>query len=229
MSFQSVREAITRQCEQIAAANPAFTDVRFTPHDFRRLFATELVNNGLPIHIGAKLLGHLDLATTQGYVAVFEEDTVRHHYQDFLARRRTLRPADEYGPVAANEWSEFEEHFDKRKVELGNCDRPYGSPCQHEHACIRCPMLRINPATLPRLAELETDLETGRDRASAEGWLGEIEGIDLTLRLLREKQATAERISADSATGGVIDLGMPSIAARPTPMGSSSQPAASPA
>ncbi|MER7244669.1 tyrosine-type recombinase/integrase [Kribbella sp. NPDC000426] len=215
MSLQSVREAITRQCEQIAAAKPAFASVRFTPHDFRRLFATELVNNGLPIHIGAKLLGHLDLATTQGYVAVFEEDTVR-HYQDFLARRRALRPADEYGPVDANEWSEFEDHFDKRKVELGNCDRPYGSPCQHEHACLRCPLLRIKPAMLPRLAELETDLQTRRDRASAEGWLGEIEGIDLTLRLLREKQASAERINADSGARSVVDLGMPSTAARST-------------
>ncbi|WP_202870911.1 tyrosine-type recombinase/integrase [Kribbella pratensis] len=156
MSFQSVRETITRQCEQIAATNPAFTGLRFTPHDFRRLFAPELVNNGLPIRIGAKLLGHLDLATTQGYVAVFEEDTVR-HYQHFLARRRALRPDDEYGPVNADEWSKFEERFDKRKVELGDCDRPYGSPCQHEHACIRCPMLRINPAMLPRLTELETD------------------------------------------------------------------------
>jgi integrase len=127
MSFQSVRETITRQCEQIAATNPAFAGLRFTPHDFRRLFATELVNNGLPIHIGAKLLGHLDLATTQGYVAVFEEDTVR-HYQDFLARRRALRPGDEYGPVNDHEWSEFEDHFDKRKVELGSCARPYGTP-----------------------------------------------------------------------------------------------------
>jgi integrase len=35
-------------------ASPAML---FTPHDFRR-FATELVNNGLPIHIGAALLGH---------------------------------------------------------------------------------------------------------------------------------------------------------------------------
>jgi hypothetical protein len=26
------------------------------------------VNNGLPIHIGAALLGHLDVQTTRGYV-----------------------------------------------------------------------------------------------------------------------------------------------------------------
>jgi site-specific recombinase XerD len=32
------------------------------------LFATDLVKNGLPIHIGAALLGHLDIQTTRGYV-----------------------------------------------------------------------------------------------------------------------------------------------------------------
>lgn len=193
MSFSNVREMITRQCEEIAATHPAFAGVTFTPHDFRRLFATDLVNNGLPVHIGAKLLGHLDLATTQGYVAVFEEDTVR-HYQDFLARRRALRPVDEDDPVGDQEWSEFEEHFDKRKVELGSCARPYGTPCQHEHACIRCPMLQINPKMVPRLIELETDLEARRERAQTEGWLGELEGIDLTLRLLRQKKSAATRL-----------------------------------
>jgi integrase len=30
------------------------TPLRFTPHDFRRIFATETVNSGLPIHIAAK-------------------------------------------------------------------------------------------------------------------------------------------------------------------------------
>jgi integrase len=55
-------------------AGLASTDGRpliFTPHDFRRLFATEVVNGGLPLHIAAKLLGHLDLNTTKGYVAVY--------------------------------------------------------------------------------------------------------------------------------------------------------------
>ncbi len=32
------------------------------------MFATELVNGGLPIHIGAAVLGHLSLQTTRGYV-----------------------------------------------------------------------------------------------------------------------------------------------------------------
>jgi len=40
----------------------------------------------------------------------------------------------EYRPPSDTEWTEFEEHFDKRKVELGTCGRPYGAPCAHEHA-----------------------------------------------------------------------------------------------
>lgn len=35
----------------------------------------------------------------------------------------------------------------------------------HEHACVRCPMLQVNPAMLPRLDELEADLLERQARA----------------------------------------------------------------
>ena len=41
----------------------------FTPHDFRRLFATDALRSGLPPHIAARILGHADLGTTMGYAA----------------------------------------------------------------------------------------------------------------------------------------------------------------
>ena len=78
---------IRTACEQVAARRPQFGGPTFTPHDYRRRFATDLVNNGLPIQIGAALLGHASLQTTRGYVAVFDEDVVR-HYQLHLTRRR---------------------------------------------------------------------------------------------------------------------------------------------
>jgi hypothetical protein len=40
-------------------------------------------------------------------------------------------------------------------------------------------MLRVDPQMLDRLGEIETDLHARRQRAEKEGWLGEIEGIDL--------------------------------------------------
>ncbi|GAA1309049.1 hypothetical protein GCM10009634_73660 [Saccharothrix xinjiangensis] len=85
------------------------------------------MNNGLPIHIDAALLDHSHLQTTRGYIAVFDEDVVR-HYQDFLGRFRSGRPDDEHRDVTEQEWVEFEKHFDKCKVELDGCTRPYETP-----------------------------------------------------------------------------------------------------
>lgn len=41
---------------------------RYTPHDFRRIFATDAVTGGLPVHIAAKILGHHNLSTTHAYL-----------------------------------------------------------------------------------------------------------------------------------------------------------------
>ncbi|MFI6742920.1 hypothetical protein ACIBI9_59370 [Nonomuraea sp. NPDC050451] len=138
--------------------------------------------------------------------AVFNEDVVR-HYQGFLDRRRQTRPLDEYRPIDKEEWLDFEQHFDQRKVELGGCARPYATSCQHEHACLRCPMININLRMLPRLDEIEVDLLARRARAEAEGWLGEIEGIDLTLTFLRQKRDQTRRL----AKVAPIHLGMPGL------------------
>jgi len=202
LSVHTIQRMLQRPCLALARTRPEFTGLTFSAHDFRRIFTTELVNNGLPIHIGAALLGHLSLQTTRGYVAVFNEDLIR-HYQGFLDRRRRLRPPGEYRPPTDQEWTEFENHFDKRKVELGNCGRPYGTPCPHEHACIRCPVLQVSPKMLHRLDEIESDLLARRERAEAEGWHGEIEGIDLTLSFLCSKRTHTQRFTRR------VQLGLP--------------------
>lgn len=209
----ALRTMLIRLNKSLAEQHPQLSEIRYTPHDFRRLFATDLANNGLPIHIGAALLGHLDVQTFHGYVTVFQEDVIR-HYQAHLANRRAVRPAGDYRPATDQEWAEFEEHFDKRKVELGQCGRPYATPCEHEHACIRCPMLHVDPKMVGRLDEIHTDLLARRAHAETEGWLGELEGIDLTLRFLVDKRAETQRLAHfDKDRDTLVVLGMPPIGA----------------
>lgn len=46
-------------------------------------------------------------------------------------------PPREYRTPTAAELAEFAEHFGRRRIELGNCVRPYNTPCVHEHrACV---------------------------------------------------------------------------------------------
>ena len=80
----------------IMLADPATGEpVRFTPHDFRRLFITDAVLNWLPQHIAQVITGHRDINVTLGYKAVYPDEAVQAHLA-FLARRRALRPTDEY-------------------------------------------------------------------------------------------------------------------------------------
>lgn len=74
-------------------------------------------------------------------------------------------------------------------------------------------MLHVNPKMLPRLAELEADLLDRRARAEAEGWIGETEGIDLTLTFLRPKRDETQRRTQQPP----VDLGIPKPRTVPSP------------
>lgn len=182
-----VLKLLRRAAERAGLAEVDGQPIHFTPHDFRRIFATEIVNSGLPIHIGAKLLGHMDLNTTQRYVAVYPEEVIR-HFEAYIARRRQERPSDEYREPTPQEWVEFEEHFLLRKVALGDCGRPYGTPCIHEHACVRCPFLRVDPSQLHRLVELEDNTSNRLREAEERGWLGEVAGLNESLIQIGRKR-----------------------------------------
>jgi integrase len=185
-----------------ASGNP----LRFTPHDFRRIFATEALRGGLPPHIVAKILGHDDINTTLGYGAIYPEDVVAHH-RAFIAWRRALRPGEEYRDVTPEEWAEFLGHFELRKVALGICTRDYGTPCHHEHACERCPALRPDPAQRPRLEEIIANLHARLAEAKQHGWAGEVAGLEASLAGAEQKLKQMKRLAARPQ--GVTMLGTP--------------------
>ncbi|MEV5082527.1 tyrosine-type recombinase/integrase [Streptomyces sp. NPDC056159] len=208
ISPNRIRELLTDHAVRAGIVDVDGTPLRFTPHDFRRIFSTETVNGGLPIHIAAKLLGHLDLNTTQAYVAVYPEEVIR-HYRQFVDQRRTHRPREEYREPSDTEWQDFRDHFSLRKVALGTCDRPYGTPCQHEHACVRCPMLRLDLTQEPRLLEIEANTRQRLGEAQRMQWLGEVAGLQESLRHIADKKQQAARLRAQTGRGedGVAALG----------------------
>lgn len=184
---------ISRVLNAIAAhgnLTDAGTPVTFTPHDFRRLFATELVGTGLPLHIVSTLLGHLNLETTRGYTAVFPEHVIQAHHA-FIERRRQARPDYELRPASAEEWKEFEQHFLLRKVALGTCHRPYATPCVHEHACVKCRFLQVDPSQTGRLEIMTENAEQRLTEAREHQWLGEVSALEDSLVHIRRRQEEA--------------------------------------
>jgi Phage integrase family len=177
-----------------------------TPHDFRRMFITDAVQNGLPPHIAQVIAGHQDISVTMGYKAVYPEEAVRSHLA-FLARRRSLRPTEEYRIPTDEEWAQFLGHFERRKIAAGTCGRAFGTPCIHEHACIRCPMFWPSPAQRDRLTEIRDNLTARIAEARREGWADEVEGLQVSLAGAEEKLAQIDRRACRPAT----DLGIPQV------------------
>jgi hypothetical protein len=152
----------------------------------------------------AALLGHRSLDMTLRY-AIYPEDVITHH-RAFIARRRAERPSEEYRDLTAAEWDEFLAHFELRKVALGTCGRDHGTPGQHENACVRCPLLRVDPARQPRLEEIHANLADRLTEAKEQGWLGEVAAIETTIAAAAQKLEAMR--AAHSAT---VHLGMPDI------------------
>jgi hypothetical protein len=186
ISPSAVRTLLTEALAHTGLTDADGEPLRYTPHDFRRIMITDAIMNGLPPHIAQVIAGHHDINVTMGYKAVYPEEAIQGHLA-FLARRRSLRPSEEYRTPTDEEWQEFLGHFERRKVSIGTCARAFSTPCIHEHACVRCPMLWPDPEQEPRLTEIRDNLTARIAEAEREGWLGEIDGLQVSLAGAEEK------------------------------------------
>jgi Phage integrase family len=153
----TIRKLLAATLARTGLTGPGGQPLHYTPHDFRRMFLTDAILSGLPPHIAQVIAGHRDINVTLGYKAVYPDEAIQAHLA-FLARRRALRPTEEYRSPTDTEWQEFLGHFERRKVATGICGRAFGTPCIHEHSCLRCALHWPDPAQRPRIAEIRDNL-----------------------------------------------------------------------
>lgn len=89
VSGSMIRKALDETLRASGITDSSGQPLLFQPHDFRRMFITEAILNGLPPHIA----GHRNINTTMGYAAIYPTDALEAH-RAFIARRRDLRPAE---------------------------------------------------------------------------------------------------------------------------------------
>ena len=100
----TIRQILSRALIRTGLTNPVDgTPLHCTPHDFRRIFLTDAIMNGLPPHIAQIIAGHRDINVTLGYKAVYPDEAIQAHLA-FLARRRARRPTEEYRTPTDDEW-----------------------------------------------------------------------------------------------------------------------------
>jgi hypothetical protein len=208
VSERALRSYLDHALTELGITDAAGATMRYTFHDFRRLFITDAILHGMPPHIAQLVAGHRDINTTMGYKAVYPEEVINGH-RAFLARRRALRPSEEYRTPTDEEWAAFIGHFEHRKVSIGDCGRSYDTPCIHEHSCLRCPLLRPDPTARPRLVQIRDNLTARIAEAQAHHWLGEAEGLQVSLAGAHAKLAEMDQIT--TRRNQTVQLGVPTF------------------
>ena len=82
---------------------------------------------------------------------------------------------------------------------------------------VSCPLLRVDPAQIPRLEEICANLGDRLQEAREQGWLGEVAAIETTLAAAAQKLAAMRGLTARNTT---VHLGIPdvrSVTARSSP------------
>jgi hypothetical protein len=72
-------------------------------------------------------------------------------------------------------------------------------------------MLRISPQQRPRLTEIISNLRERITEARMNGWLGEVQGLQVSLEAANRKLASLDRSIERNRHTGPTDLGMPII------------------
>jgi len=109
VSERALRKYLDHALTAIGVKDAAGRAMRYTFHDFRRLFITDAIVHGMPPHLAQLVAGHRDINTTMGYKAVYPEEVINGH-RAYIARRRALRPTEEYRTPTDEEWAEFVGH-----------------------------------------------------------------------------------------------------------------------
>ncbi|MFF3787211.1 hypothetical protein [Streptomyces sp. NPDC001933] len=95
-------------------------------------------------------------------------------------------------------------------LQLIQAGQHLGVDAQHRaaDAGIRCPVLQLDPQQRPRLIEIIRNLRERITEARANGWLGEVEGLQVSRNAAMAKFTSLNRTSTDGRPQ-LVDLGMP--------------------
>jgi Phage integrase family len=166
--------------------------LHYTPHDFRRMFITDAILNGLPPHIAQVIAGHQDINVTSdspssglsrgsdpdtpripgpATVAATQRGMPRPHRRGMERVPRPLRTANGSGPAP------------ERSPRPASTSTP----------CVRCSVLWPDPNQRHRLVDIRDNLLDRIAEAEREGWLGEVEGLRVSLTGAQAKLAQIDQ------------------------------------
>jgi site-specific recombinase XerD len=205
MAPTTVRERLKRISLAAGAKRSDGEPLYLRPHDGRRVFASEHLNNNTPVHVIAALLGHADLNTVMVYAKLYPRTLVEEYRKAVRGSFLAVHGPESLRNPSAEEWEELSRSCEVRDMGTHLCALPTGDHCSRGLVCLGCnhaqPKRSAVPVFTRMAASHKRELTKAHRRGEPAGQIAarelEVARITSALRRARELQGdVAEAIEA---------------------------------
>lgn len=194
IGVQTIRSRLARLSEAAGARRSDGSVLRLRPHDCRRVFASEHLNNHTPPHVIQALLGHATIDTVMVYAKLYPAELIEGYRRALRGAYVTAHGPDSLRNPTADEWFAFSASCSMRDMGTHLCALPTGEHCPKGLVCLGCahaqPKKSAAPVFRSMLASHRRALTKGRDIDEPPGQIAarqlEVDRIEHALRRAEE-------------------------------------------
>lgn len=198
ISGDYVRRRLRRLSEAAGARRRDGSALVLRPHDCRRIFASEHLNNDTPPHVIQALLGHGARDTVMVYAKLYPSKLVEEYRKALRGTYEAIHGPDALQNPTADEWARFSASCSLRDMGTHVCALPAGDHCSRGLVCLGCshaqPKKNAAPIFRRMLVSHRRSLARGRSRGEPAGQLAarELEVVRIEGALRRAEKLTED-------------------------------------
>jgi integrase len=170
------------------------------PHDCRRVFASEHLNNNVPVHVIQALLGHATLDTIMVYAKLYPTALIEEYRKAVRGLYNAFHGDDSLRNPTADEWAAFTISCNLRDMGTHLCALPTGEYCPKGLVCLGCTHAQPKQSAAPifrrMLVSHERALGTARQHGEP---AGQIAARQLEVSRISHALRRAEELPSDVA------------------------------
>jgi integrase len=170
------------------------------PHDCRRVFASEHLNNNTPVHIIQALLGHASPDTVMIYAKLYPGQLIEEYRKTVRSLYNAYYGEDGLKNPTAEEWVAFAASCNLRDMGTRLCALPTGEHCPKGLICLGCAHAQPKKSAVPIFRRMLASHE--RSLAAARGLsepAGQIAAREMEVVRIKGALQRAEELNDDVA------------------------------
>jgi integrase len=147
--IQTIRSRIREISIDAGARRSNGSPFVLLPHDCRRVFASEHLNNNTPVHIIQALLGHVSPDTVMIYAKLYPSQLIEEYRKTIRSLYNAYYGEDGLKNPTAEEWAAFAASCNLRDMGTHLCALPTGEHCPKGLICLGCAHAQPKKSAVP--------------------------------------------------------------------------------